>query len=93
MLPSASLGEKKGLYEPVHGSAPDIAGQNKANPLGAIGSVAAMLEYTFGLMKEANAVNNAIGKVLESGHVTADLRPKGKPATTKEVGQAVSEAL
>ena len=54
MLPSASLGEKKGLYEPVHGSAPDIAGQNKANPLGAIGSVAAMLEYTFGLMKEAD---------------------------------------
>ena len=82
MLPSASLGEKKGLYEPVHGSAPDIAGQNKANPLGAIGSVAAMLEYTFGLMKEANAVNDAIGKVLESGKVTADLRPKGKPATT-----------
>ena len=54
MLPSASLGETKGLYEPVHGSAPDIAGQNKANPLGAIGSVAAMLEYTFGLMKEAD---------------------------------------
>jgi 3-isopropylmalate dehydrogenase len=93
MLPSASLGEKKGLYEPVHGSAPDIAGQNKANPLGAIGSVAAMLEYTFGLVKEAEAVNNAIGKVLASGHVTADLRPKGKPATTTEVGKAVSEAI
>ena len=56
MLPSASLGESKGLYEPVHGSAPDIAGQNKANPMGAIGSAAAMLEYTFGLMKEARAV-------------------------------------
>lgn len=93
MLPSASLGETKGLYEPVHGSAPDIAGQNKANPLGAIGSVAAMLEYTFGLMKEATAVNEAVGKVLASGKVTADLRPKGKPATTEEVGQAVSEAL
>jgi 3-isopropylmalate dehydrogenase len=93
MLPSASLGESKGLYEPVHGSAPDIAGQNKANPLGAIGSVAAMLEYTFGLVKEAAAVNNAIGKVLEAGRVTADLRPKGKPATTEEVGRAVSEAL
>jgi isocitrate dehydrogenase len=61
MLPSASLGETKGLYEPVHGSAPDIAGQNKANPLGAIGSVAAMLEYTFGLMKEATAVNGGGG--------------------------------
>ncbi len=93
MLPSASLGETKGLYEPVHGSAPDIAGQNKANPLGAIGSVAAMLEYTFGLMKEAAAVNDAVGKVLASGKVTADLRPKGKPATTEEVGAAVSEAL
>jgi 3-isopropylmalate dehydrogenase len=93
MLPSASLGESKGLYEPVHGSAPDIAGQNKANPLGAIGSVAAMLEYTFGLVKEAAAVNDAIGKVLASGRVTADLRPKGKPATTQEVGDAVSEAL
>jgi 3-isopropylmalate dehydrogenase len=93
MLPSASLGASKGLYEPVHGSAPDIAGQNKANPLGAIGSVAAMLEYTYGLMKEANAVNDAIGKVLDSGKVTADLRPKGKPATTVEVGQAVCEAL
>jgi 3-isopropylmalate dehydrogenase len=93
MLPSASLGETKGLYEPVHGSAPDIAGQNKANPLGAIGSVGAMLEYTFGLMKEAEAVNNAIGKVLDSGRVTADLRPKGTPATTQEVGRAVSEAI
>ena len=93
MLPSASLGESKGLYEPVHGSAPDIAGQNKANPLGAIGSVGAMLEYTFGLMKEAEAVNVAIGKVLESGCVTADLRPKGKPATTEQVGRAVCEAI
>jgi 3-isopropylmalate dehydrogenase len=93
MLPSASLGASKGLYEPVHGSAPDIAGQNKANPLGAIGSVAAMLEYTFGLMKEAEAVNTAVGRVLDSGHVTADLRPKGKPATTAEVGRAVCEAL
>lgn len=93
MLPSASLGETKGLYEPVHGSAPDIAGQNKANPFGAIGSVAAMLEYTYGLMAEAKAVNDAVGKVLASGKVTADLRPKGKPATTDEVGQAVCEAL
>ena len=93
MLPSASLGESKGLYEPVHGSAPDIAGQNKANPLGAIGSVGAMLEYTFGLMKEAEAVNAAIGRVLESGCVTADLRPKGTPATTEQVGRAVCEAI
>jgi 3-isopropylmalate dehydrogenase len=93
MLPSASLGESKGLYEPVHGSAPDIAGQNKANPLGAIGSAAAMLEYTFGLMKEAAAVNAAIGKVLDAGTVTVDLKPKGKASTTAEVGKAVSQAL
>ena len=99
MLPSASIGDQKpsgtwiGLYEPVHGSAPDIAGQNKANPLGAIGSVAAMLEYSFGLTKEAAAVNQAIEKVLESGNVTADLKPTGKPATTEEVGKAVCELL
>jgi 3-isopropylmalate dehydrogenase len=93
MLPSASLGENKGLYEPVHGSAPDIAGQNKANPLGAIGSVAAMLEYTFGLKDEAAAVSAAIGKVLNSGCVTADLRPAGTPATTSQVGDAIIDSL
>src|ERR1041385_6061742 len=93
MLPSASLGESKGLYEPVHGSAPDIAGQNKANPLGAIGSAAAMLDYTFGLAKEAAAVNARMGRVLDSGRVTADLKPKGAPATTEQVGRAVCEAL
>jgi 3-isopropylmalate dehydrogenase len=86
MLPSASLGDKKGLYEPVHGSAPDIAGQNKANPFGAIGSVAAMLEYSFGLKEEAAAVNAAVEGVLNSGQVTADLHGK---ATTSEVGDAV----
>jgi 3-isopropylmalate dehydrogenase len=95
MLPSASIGEKRpsgawvGLYEPVHGSAPDIAGQNKANPLGAIGSVAAMLEYSFGLAAEAQAVYAAIEDVLNSGRVTADLKPIGPPATTFEVGDAV----
>lgn len=93
MLPSASLGASKGLYEPVHGSAPDIAGQNKANPMGAIGSAAAMLEYSFGLHKEAAAVDAAIGRVLESGRVTADLKPTGTPATTEQVGRAICEAL
>jgi 3-isopropylmalate dehydrogenase len=99
MLPSASIGEKRpsgawtGLYEPVHGSAPDIAGQNKANPLGAIGSVAAMLEYSFGLKDEAAAVSQAIEKVLNSGKVTADLRPAGRPASTSEVGGAVCAAI
>jgi 3-isopropylmalate dehydrogenase len=81
------------LYEPVHGSAPDIAGQNKANPLGAIGSIAAMLEYSFGLVEEAQAVNTAIDQVLTSGRVTADLKPAGKPASTSEVGDAVCEVL
>ncbi len=93
MLPSASLGESKGLYEPVHGSAPDIAGRNKANPLGTIGSAAAMLDYTFGLKNEARAIENAIGKVLESGRVTADLKPKGPPATTEEVAKAVAAEI
>jgi len=96
MLPSASIGDKKpsgawvGLYEPVHGSAPDIAGQNKANPLGAIGSVAAMLEYSFGLKEEAARVNSAMESVLNSGRVTRDL---GGSATTEEVGQAVVAAI
>jgi 3-isopropylmalate dehydrogenase len=99
MLPSASIGARRpsgartGLYEPVHGSAPDIAGKNKANPLGAIGSVAAMLEYSFGLIKEAAAVNRAMETVLNSGRVTADLKPAGAPATTSEVGDAVCVAL
>ena len=99
MLPSASIGAKKpsgawtGLYEPVHGSAPDIAGQNKANPFGAIGSVAAMLEYSFGLTEEAAAVNHAMEQVLNSGRVTADLRPSGTPATTEQTGEAVCQAI
>lgn len=99
MLPSASIGDRKpsgawaGLYEPVHGSAPDIAGQNKANPLGAIGSVAAMLEYSFGLTVEAAAVNAAVEAVLDAGKVTADLKPAGTPLTCSQVGEAVCEAL
>lgn len=99
MLPSASIGNKRpsgawvGLYEPVHGSAPDIAGKNKANPLGAIGSIGAMLEYSFGLAEEAQAVYGAIEAVLDSGQVTADLKPAGKPATTTEVGDAICARL
>jgi 3-isopropylmalate dehydrogenase len=99
MLPSASIGPKRpsgawvGLYEPVHGSAPDIAGQNKANPLGAIGSVAAMLEYSFGLTTEASVVYESMEEVLSSGQMTADLRPTGKPAATSEVGAAVCKAV
>jgi 3-isopropylmalate dehydrogenase len=99
MLPSASIGATRasgarvGLYEPVHGSAPDIAGQNRANPLGAIGSVAAMFEYSFGLVREAQSITCAMEEVLNSGRVTADLKPVGTPATTTEVGDAVCAAL
>ena len=99
MLPSASIGDPlpsgawRGLYEPVHGSAPDIAGQGKANPLAAIGSAAAMLNYSFRLSEEAKAVEDAMQTVLNSGCVTADLKPAGKPATTEEVGKSVCEAI
>ncbi len=99
MLRSASIGNQlpngvwRGLYEPVHGSAPDIAGQNKANPFAAIGSAAAMLSYSFGLNEEAAAVEDAIQTVLKNGPVTADLKPKGSPATTEQVGKAVCDAI
>ena len=99
MLPSASVGNRlpngawRGLFEPVHGSAPDIAGQGKANPLAAIGSAAAMLNYSFGLTEEAAAVESAVGHVLEGGRVTADLKPAGPPASTQEVGLAVCETI
>ncbi|OFV96696.1 MAG: 3-isopropylmalate dehydrogenase [Acidobacteria bacterium RIFCSPLOWO2_02_FULL_61_28] len=90
MLPSASLGEHTGLYEPVHGSAPDIAGKGIANPLGTILSVAMMLRHSFGLEKEAKAVEDAVGKTVESGKLTRDLNGT---ATTEEVGNAVIHAL
>ena len=99
MLPSASVGNRlpngawRGLFEPVHGSAPDIAGEGKANPLAAIGSAAAMLNYSFGLTQEAAAVESAVSQVLESGCVTADLKPPGQPASTEQVGCAVCKAI
>ncbi len=99
MLPSASIGNRlphgvwRGLYEPVHGSAPDIAGEGLANPLAAIGSAAAMLDYSFGLSDEARAIERAISDVLDSGNVTADLKPAGPPASTQEVGSAVRAAI
>jgi 3-isopropylmalate dehydrogenase len=90
MLPSASLGEHTGLYEPVHGSAPDIAGKGIANPLGAILSAAMMLRHSFGLEKEAKAVEDAVRKTIDAGVRPRDL--KGN-ASTSEVGQAVIQAL
>jgi 3-isopropylmalate dehydrogenase len=73
LLPSASLGDGPGLFEPVHGSAPDIAGRNIANPIGAIGSAAMLLRHALGLEEEAAAVEDAIGTALKAGHRTADL--------------------
>ena len=77
MLPSASRGYDKALYEPVHGSAPDIAGKNIANPLATILSVAMMLEYSFGMLKEAAMVEEAVRGVLKDGFRTRDIYKKG----------------
>src|SRR5260370_22444229 len=74
MLPSATIGGPVDLYEPVHGSAPDIAGNDVANPLGAIASVALLLRHTAGMEREADEVEAAIASVLKAGYHTADLR-------------------
>lgn len=93
MLPSASLGGGTlGLYEPIHGSAPDIAGQNKANPIATIISASMMLRYAFKLQKEADAIQNAVTKVLEDGYRTADIAngDEGKKLLgTKEMGDII----
>lgn len=79
MIPSMSLGENsRGLYEPIHGSAPDIAGQNKANPIATILSCAMMLKYSFDMQEEAESVENAVNKVLEMNYATGDIMSEGK---------------
>ena len=95
MLPSASLDDKnKGLYEPSHGSAPDIAGKGVANPLATILSAAMMLRYTFGLEEQAVRVENAVKKVLAQGYRTGDIYERGtNKVGTKEMGDAVLAAL
>jgi len=95
MLPSASLGTGSlGMYEPVHGSAPDIAGQNKANPIATIISAAMMLRYSFNLAEEAQAVENAVSKVLDSGYRTGDIMSEGmKLVGTKEMGDLIIEQI
>lgn len=95
MLPSASLGaDKMGLYEPVHGSAPDIAGQGKANPTGQLLSVAMMLRYSLGLETEAAALEAAVDGVLDDGGRTADIVPRGgQYISTTEFAQAVKAKL
>ena len=89
LLPSASLGDGPGLFEPIHGSAPDIAGKNIANPLGAIGSAASLLD-AINLPEQARAVEKAIDQVLQQGHRTKDL---GGNVSTDQMGSLVCKAL
>ena len=94
MLPSASTNEtKRGLYEPIHGSAPDIAGQNKANPIATILSAAMMLLYSFGLSKESDAIVKAVDDVLEAGYRTADLAHGKDALTTVEITEKIIERI
>ncbi|MFW6277960.1 MAG: 3-isopropylmalate dehydrogenase [Halorhodospira sp.] len=94
MLPSASLDEQgKGLYEPVHGSAPDITGQDKANPLASILSVAMMLRYSLGAGEAASRVEAAVGAVLEEGLRTPDLQGGTRQVGTRAMGEAVAMRL
>jgi 3-isopropylmalate dehydrogenase len=94
LLPSASLGEGKvGLYEPIHGSAPDIAGRGIANPCGTILSAALLLRYSLGLNAEAECIEQAVSAVLDAGVLTADLAPAGEAATTATVTAAVLAQL
>ena len=99
MLASASIGSGHGMYEPIHGSAPDIAGKNLANPLAAILSAAMMLRYSFSLEKEAAAIENAVNTALDAGLRTADIANRnGKSAREKivgtaEMGEAVVKSL
>jgi 3-isopropylmalate dehydrogenase len=100
MLPSASLGTREtahgvfGLYEPIHGSAPDIAGQNKANPIAAILTAAMMLRHSFNLKREAQAIETAVERVIEAGYRTVDLQEPGKETVkTQEMGKLIAEAI
>jgi 3-isopropylmalate dehydrogenase len=97
MLPSATIGGQVNLYEPVHGSAPDIAGTGKANPLGAILTAAMVLRHSANLEQDAKAVEQAVNKVLDAGYRTADIargqQPGQTPVTTQEMGKLVHQAL
>ena len=95
MLGSASIGGEVDLYEPVHGSAPDIAGSGIANPFGAIASAAMLLRYSARLEREAQEIEDAIRAVLKAGYRTPDIDRDGRghSATTSEIGQAVCSAL
>lgn len=95
MLPSASLGATKcGMYEPIHGSAPDIAGEDIANPIATIVSAAMMLEQSFGLLEEAKAINNAVDKVLDINYRTTDIMSEGmKKVGCREMARLIAENI
>ncbi len=95
MLPSASLAAGRfGLYEPIHGSAPDIAGQGLANPLAAILSAAMLLRYSLGLESEAKAVELAVDTALEQGQRTADIADAGyTPLSTQQMGDLITSLV
>ncbi len=95
MLPSAALGDGlRGLYEPIHGSAPDIAGMGKANPCGTILSAAMLLRHSLGLATEAETVERAVFAAIESGHRTADIAAAGSsPVSTRAMGDAVLRSI
>ncbi len=95
MIPSSSLGEGTcGLYEPIHGSAPDIAGKDIANPIGTILAAAMMLRFSFDMAKEADAIENAVSRVLDAGYRTGDIRSDGCTLVgCKEMGRLIIENL
>jgi 3-isopropylmalate dehydrogenase len=95
VLPSASIGDgRRGLYEPIHGSAPDIAGKGIANPVGTILSVAMLLKHSLGLEAEAAAVDAAVSHAIDGGARTADIAEKGRTAlSTRQMGDAILAAL
>ncbi len=95
MLPSASIGSATGMYEPIHGSAPDIAGQDRANPIGMIASCAMLLEYSFDLRKEAALIERAIQRVLALGYRTGDIAAPGAKHVvgTREMGARILEHI
>jgi 3-isopropylmalate dehydrogenase len=94
MLPSASLGEgTRGLYEPIHGSAPDIAGRDIANPIATILSAAMMLRLSFNLAKEADAIEAAVLNVLNDGLRTADISSGSNTVGTRAMGTAIRERI